>query len=109
MITLTLHDRDVVHDNSESISTLPEGVRFPHELVSHPDLTTDEKRRLLSKWASDRCAVPNFPTLRQFAGSRFPVTFSAIMDALEQLDREAPASLALGSNRRRGGNDASAR
>jgi hypothetical protein len=102
----SLHDRDVVQAKTQTF-TLPPGVRFPHELVSHPDLTTDEKRRLLAAWASDASSVEGLPTLRMLPGTKFPVMFSAVMDALDQLDREAPASVAFGGGRSKGGNDAS--
>ena len=60
---------------------------FPHEVVDDPSLSTGEKRALLCEWASDACAVESFPTLRLLPGTSFPVTFSAAMDALAQLDR----------------------
>jgi hypothetical protein len=60
---------------------------FPHEVVDHPALNAAEKRSILSRWASDACAVKSFPTLRLLPGTNFPVTFSAIIDALRQLDR----------------------
>jgi hypothetical protein len=60
---------------------------FPHEVVDDPSLSSSEKRAILCQWASDRCAVESFPTLRWLPGTTFPVTFSAVMDALGQLDR----------------------
>lgn len=60
---------------------------FPHEVVDDPSLSLSEKRSILSQWASDACAVESFPTLRWLPGTTFPVTFSAIMDAREWLDR----------------------
>jgi hypothetical protein len=62
---------------------------FPHEVVDDPSLGLGEKRSILSEWASDACAVESFPTLRWLPGTTFPVTFSAIMDAREWLDRKA--------------------
>lgn len=61
---------------------------FPHEVVDDPSLSIAEKQSILSEWASDACAVPSFPTLRWLPGTTFPVTFSAIMDARQQLDRK---------------------
>ncbi|HVT25466.1 MAG TPA: hypothetical protein VHD95_12640 [Rhizomicrobium sp.] len=60
---------------------------FPHEVVDDPSLSLSEKRSILSRWASDACAVESFPTLRWLPGTTFPVTFSAVMDAREWLDR----------------------
>jgi hypothetical protein len=60
---------------------------FPHEVIDDPSLSAHEKRAILCEWASDACAVASFPTLRLLPGTTFPVTFSAVMDALAQLDR----------------------
>jgi len=107
MNRLSLHDREVVQFKTPNC-TLPRGLCFPHEVVSHPDLDSDEKRRLLAAWASDASSVEGLPTLRMLPGTKFPVMFSAVMDALDQLDREAPVSVAFGARRAKGGNDASA-
>ncbi len=47
----------------------------------------DEKRAILSAWASDEHAVESFPTLRHLPGTPFPVTFSSITDARSALDK----------------------
>ncbi len=60
---------------------------FPHEVVDDPSLGLTDKRAILAEWASDACAVESFPTLRLLPGTSFPVTFSAVMDARDQLDR----------------------
>lgn len=65
---------------------------FPHEVVEDPSLSIAEKRAILSEWASDASAVESFPTLRLLRGTSFPVTFSAVMDARDQLDREVAES-----------------
>jgi hypothetical protein len=53
------------------------------------DMTLDaqEKRAILSSWASDACAVESVPALRMPSGVTQPVSFDAIMDALRQLDQ----------------------
>ena len=61
---------------------------FPHEVVEDPSLSITEKRAILSEWASDASAIESFPTLRLLPGTSFPVTFSAVMDARDQLDRK---------------------
>jgi hypothetical protein len=74
----------------ERIPTTPTPARsfaFPHEVIDDPSLSAGEKRAILCEWASDACAVASFPTLRLLPGTTFPVTFSAVMDALAQLDR----------------------
>ncbi len=61
---------------------------FPHELIDDPSLNMSQKREILAEWASDACAIESFPTLRLLPGTTFPVTLSAIMDALARLDGE---------------------
>jgi hypothetical protein len=36
----------------------------PREVVSDPDLTNEEKRAILSSWASDVCSVESQPAMR---------------------------------------------
>jgi len=57
----------------------------PLEVVHDPDLTLNEKRAILSSWASDACALEAAPELR--ASPRGDaVLFDDIMDALRSLD-----------------------
>ena len=65
--------------------------RHPSEVVSDPDLTTNEKRAILASWASDACAVEAAPELRHPADGPI-VRFDDIMDALRQLDGEMAKS-----------------
>lgn len=60
---------------------------YPHQVVSDANMDLDEKRAILSAWASDVHAVESLPTLRHLPGTPFPVTFSSIMDARIALDR----------------------
>jgi hypothetical protein len=62
--------------------------RSPMEVVNDPDMTTQEKRAILSSWASDACAVEAAPELRHPAGGS-PVRYDDIMNALKRLDGEA--------------------
>jgi len=71
----------------------------PSEVVNDPDLTLNEKRAILASWASDACAIEAAPELRQ--GSKAPVRFDDIMDALRALDREANGSTCRSPFRRR--------
>ena len=59
----------------------------PMDVVRDTDLTLYEKRAILSSWASDACAVEDFPEFRQPSGAA-PVKFDDIMDALRGLDAE---------------------
>jgi hypothetical protein len=58
----------------------------PREVVSDPDLTTEEKRAILSSWASDACSVESQPAMRLPPGAKHPVCFDEIVDALRSLD-----------------------
>ena len=75
----------------------------PANVVADELLTIDERRAILSSWASDACAVDSDPTLRQSPFAPAPVTFDEIMDALLQLDRMKNAKVAavLGDRDRR--------
>jgi hypothetical protein len=59
----------------------------PGNVLADDDLTLYEKRAILSSWASDACAVQDFPELREVSGAA-PVKFDDIMDALRDLDRQ---------------------
>lgn len=58
----------------------------PDDVLSDETLDRQEKRAILSSWASDACAVDSMPALRQPPGVRQPVSFDQIMDALFKLD-----------------------
>lgn len=46
----------------------------PEQVLHHPTMTDDEKRALLSSWASDRRAIEDAPTLRRLdSGAIVPV------------------------------------
>jgi hypothetical protein len=59
----------------------------PLDVVRDTDLTLYEKRAILSSWASDACAVEDFPEFRRPSGAA-TVKFDDIMDALRDLDSE---------------------
>jgi hypothetical protein len=62
----------------------------PDDVLNDPDLTRQEKRAILSSWASDACAVESMPALRQPPGGKAPVSFDEIVDALRSLDDDPP-------------------
>jgi len=66
------------------------GFRHPLEVVKDPDLTTGDKRAILSSWASDACAVEGRPELRWLLGTDAPVPLADVRQALGRLDRIAP-------------------
>jgi hypothetical protein len=59
----------------------------PRDVVNDPDLTIEEKRAILSSWASDSCAIESQPAMRLPRGAKQPVGFDEIVDALQSLDR----------------------
>jgi hypothetical protein len=59
--------------------------KHPRDVVTDDDLTLYEKRAILSSWASDACAIEDFPELREVSGVA-SVKFDDIMDALRELD-----------------------
>jgi hypothetical protein len=60
--------------------------QHPHDVVTDATLSIDEKRAILSSWASDACAVESMPALRQVPGSYTVVRFDDVIDALRKLD-----------------------
>jgi hypothetical protein len=78
--------------DSELRSLLHPAAAFnrPQDVLADPDLTKNEKRAILSSWASDACAVDSAPALRQPLGARQPVSFDEIADALRSLDDDDP-------------------
>jgi hypothetical protein len=61
----------------------------PRCVVDDADLTVNEKRAILARWASDACALETMPTLRRLPKGRRPVPIDDIFDALKDLDRRA--------------------
>ena len=76
--------KDEVFDLNELLHPA-EGFEHPSEVVCDPDLTLNEKRAILSSWASDACALEAAPELRELPRGKV-VLFDDIMDALRSLD-----------------------
>jgi hypothetical protein len=60
--------------------------KHPDDVLNDDALDLEEKRAILSSWASDACAVESMPALRQPPGATQPISFDQIMDALCKLD-----------------------
>ena len=58
----------------------------PAEVLNDKELSTPEKRVILSSWASDMYAVESCPALREIPGMRYAVRLADILAALRQLD-----------------------
>jgi hypothetical protein len=59
----------------------------PADVLADPALSLDERRAILSSWASDACAVESAPALRRPPFAPEPVSFDEVMDALLRLDQ----------------------
>ena len=60
----------------------------PHEVLNDAELSTDEKRVILSSWASDMYVVESHPALREVPGIPRRLRLDDILAALKQLDGE---------------------
>lgn len=99
---IRLGERPTMETNSAKVMSLGRGaaksksslqrLRYPHQLVRAPYVSLEEKRTLLTAWASDRHAVKSFPALRHLPGTPFPVALSSIIDARAYLDRISSAN-----------------
>lgn len=83
-----------IHETTRRFSSRPltqDLLADPADVLNHPTLTVDEKRQILSSWASDARAVESDPTLRQLpVGALVPI--AEILTALRALPaEEAPA------------------
>lgn len=60
---------------------------WPHEVALDPALSAEEKRTILTAWASETNAVESMPALRRLPGTPCPVTYSSITTAQLQVER----------------------
>jgi len=60
----------------------------PDQVLNDGELTTAEKRVILSSWASDIYTVESCPWLREVPGIPRPIPLKDILAALRQLDPE---------------------
>jgi hypothetical protein len=88
--TVTTFIPSIAPETSDpSLDRLLNPARFfghPEDVLRDSTLDLQEKRAILSSWASDSCAVKSMPALRKPPGATEPVPFDAIMDALQRLD-----------------------
>ena len=60
----------------------------PDGVLNDPELSTDEKRVILSSWASDMYVVESHPSLREVPGIPHGLRLDDILAALKQLDTD---------------------
>ncbi|VIO67255.1 hypothetical protein CI1B_44080 [Bradyrhizobium ivorense] len=58
----------------------------PDDVLNDAELSTPEKRIILSSWASDMFAVESCPALREIPGMGHAIRLADILAALRQLD-----------------------
>ena len=81
----------VVDDQVASIQFRPDAHhRSVQAVLKDPKLSSDEKRAILSAWASDMYAVESSPMLRMIPGHTTPLRLSEILSALRGLDDDDP-------------------
>lgn len=71
------------------------GFERPDDVLKDPDLSAEDKRAILSSWASDACAVPDRPGWRRLPGSETVVPILEILDARRRLDGDKASPVAL--------------
>lgn len=62
------------------------GFLNPDDVLKDPHLTIQDKREILSSWASDASAVQDEPSLRWLLGTIEPVPLDEVCAALKRLD-----------------------
>ena len=62
------------------------GFLIPDDVVKDPHLTFQDKREILSSWASDASAVQDEPHLRWLLGTVEPVPLDDVRAALKRVD-----------------------
>lgn len=60
----------------------------PRDVLIDAKLSADEKRMILSSWASDMYVVESYPALREVPGIPHRLRLDDILAALKQLDEE---------------------
>ena len=61
----------------------------PEDVLDDARLSTDEKRVILSSWASDMYVVESQPALRDVPGIPYPLRLDDILAALKRLDEDS--------------------
>jgi hypothetical protein len=69
---------------------VPRIFHHPQEVVRDNSLSREQKRQILSDWASDRNAVESKPALRRHPVTGVVVTLAEIISALRKLDYDGP-------------------
>jgi hypothetical protein len=81
----------VLHDQVASMQFRPDAHhRSVPAVLKDPMLSSDEKRAILSAWASDMYAVESSPMLRMIPGHTTSLRLSEILSALRGLDDDDP-------------------
>jgi len=76
--------------NAEPIFHPVSHYESPDDVLGDARLSTDEKRVILSSWASDMYVVESHPALREVPGVPHRLRLDDILAALKQLDDDDP-------------------
>ncbi|MGY4254364.1 hypothetical protein ACVI1L_001432 [Bradyrhizobium sp. USDA 4516] len=85
------HDMSHVNGNANINESLFHSVSHynsPGDVLNDARLSTDEKRVILSSWASDMYVIESQPTLREIPGIPHRLRLADILAALKRLDDE---------------------
>ncbi len=101
MLLATTHDQfhDLgLRDALERCLRPAVGFDRPSDVVKDPHLDYEQKRAILSSWASDASAVRDHPAMRWLLGAPAPVPQAEVLEALARLDRQdgPPTAAAAG-------------
>ena len=79
------HADRTVHNVKSSFHSLSH-YDSPDDVLNDAELSTDEKRVILSSWASDMYVVESQPALREIPGIPHRIRVDEILSALKKLD-----------------------
>ena len=86
-LSLRMDSRRTTNQEMTELMHPAEAFSHPMDVVDDCDLTSYEKRAILSSWAADACAVKDGPALKQSIDR--VVSFDDVVDALRVLDMDS--------------------
>jgi hypothetical protein len=87
---MQMHDRFYEGAAQRTVNSAANRYQTIDAVMTDPGLDAQQKRAILSSWASDLWAVESCPWLREVPGVRSPLRVSDIFAALRTLDGGPP-------------------